>query len=215
VAEEVYAHFSDKEWIEFLRVVVEMHVGYVEKEKAALSVESKDLLRSLVMFLRDAKGIEFEEITALYDGQFKDRRTRCREGDITIFPGELTRIFPNEIDQAIQHGRGLMEAYIRKMNERLTEPLSLDIAKELVDEIMETGLERILSHLHEVDHLWYDRRLHWESTSWAHTRSLVTAVEDIGKHWFKGRKLDSVLSKAFGSNNPQGRVPRACPWVNE
>jgi hypothetical protein len=198
VAREIYGRFSDNDWIEFLRVVVEMHVAYIDNERLSLSKQSKELIQSLVEMLMAAKGVDFKSISARYDGKFKGRPHRCREHKTVILPGELERIFPNEDEQAIEHGRGLLAAYVREMNEQLTNPLPTGIANELVDELIDAGQELVLSHMHEIDHLWNNPRLHSASSSWAHTRSFVTAVEELGRQWFGKPKLDSILPAAFG-----------------
>lgn len=199
-AKREYEKYPYSEWIKFIRKLVELYTGYTEREKIKLADECKRFLTSTINMIMDATKKSFEEIKGDYDGRFKGIRSTCREEDIFIYPGELERIYPDEVKKAKERARWSLESQIKQFNKTLPDNLKIEetITDALIDNIIESGHHLLLSHLHEIEKLWFNHSPHWESSIWAHLRSLAVSIESIGQEWFEERYLYNILKKAFG-----------------
>lgn len=198
-AKKEYEKHPYSEWIKFIRKLVELYTEYTEREKNKLSNECKRLLTSTINMIIDTTKKSFEEICADYGGRFKGIRSTCREEDIFIYPGELERIYPDEFKRAKERARWAFESQIKQFNE--TRPDSLKIKETiidaLIDNIIESGHDLLLYHLHEIEELWFNHTPGWESSIWAHLRALAVSIESIGHEWYERRYLTNILEKAF------------------
>lgn len=199
VAKKEYEKHVHTEWIKFIRKLVELYTKYLEEEKIKLSNELKSfLLSSSNMIMYDTQK-SFEEISDEYDGRFKGIRMQCLENNIIIYPGKLDKIFPDELKQSKEWSLWIVEVYINKLNKTLHDDAKIDakVKEELIDNIIGCGHEIILSHLHELQKLWFNREPHWRSSIWGHIRSLVVSIESIGHEWYGQNRLGNILEYAF------------------
>lgn len=198
-AKNEYKNHPYPEWIKFIRKLVELYTEYTEREKIKLADECKRFLTDTTNMLIVATKKSFERIRADYDGRFKGIRSTCREEDIFIYPGELERIYPDEVKQAKECAGWELESFIKELNKTLPEndKIDLKIKDVLVNNIIESGHYLLLSHLHEIEKLWFNHSPHWESSIWSHLRSLVVSIESIGQEWYGQRYLRETLENAF------------------
>lgn len=198
-AKKEYEKHSYSEWIMFIRKLVELFTEYNEREKLKLVDELKRFITSTINMLMDATKKSFEEIKNDYDGRFKGLRCQCRDEGIMIYPGELERIYPDEVKEAKERARWSFESQIKQFNETLPDNLKIEekIIDVLIDNIIESGHHLLLSHLHEVEKLWFNHSPHWESSIWAHLRSFAVSIESIGQEWYGQRYLTNILKNAF------------------
>lgn len=198
-ARQEYEKHPHSSWIEFVRKLVELYNSYLEKEKIRLSDEIKSYLTSTLNMIMDATQKSFEEVSNDYDGRFKGHRHLCREKGTFIYPGELERIFPDELKQARKKAAQVLDTYIKQFNQTLDCGTKIDerIKDDLIDNIVGSGHTLLLSHLYEIEKLWFDRGPHWESSIWAHLRSFAISLESIGQEWYERRYLGTILGSAF------------------
>lgn len=198
-ARQEYEKHSHAAWIAFIRKLVELYKDYLEKEKTRLSDELKWYLTSTINMIMAATQKSLEEISAEYDGRFNGQRQLCREKGAFIYPGELDRIYPDELKLARKKAKQVLDTYLKQFNETLDSNAKIDegIKDDLIDNIVESGHMLLLSHLYEIEELWFNRCLHWESSIWAHLRSFAVSIESIAQEWFKKRKLGKILERAF------------------
>lgn len=198
-AKNEYEKHSYSEWIKFIRKLVELFTEYNEREKLKFVDELKRFITSTINMLMDATKKSFEEIKNDYDGRFKGLRCQCRDKGIMIYPGELERIYPDELKEAKERARWSFESKIKQFNETLPDNLKIEekIIDVLIDNIIESGHHLLLSHLHEVEKLWFNHSPHWESSIWAHLRSVAVSIESISQEWYGQNKLGSILEYAF------------------
>ncbi|MFH1701966.1 MAG: hypothetical protein ABIB41_00870 [Nitrospirota bacterium] len=198
-ARQEYEKHPHASWIEFVRKLVELYNSYLEKEKIRLSDEIKSYLTSTLNMIMDATQKSFEEVSNDYDGRFKGHRQLCREKGTFIYPGELERIFPDELKQIKERAGWVLDSYIKQFNVTLSNNVQIEerIKDDLIDSIIESGHELLLSHLHEIEELWFNHRLHWKSNIWAHLRSLAVSIESVGQEWYGQNSLGNILKCAF------------------
>ncbi len=194
-----YGKHSFPEWIKFIRKLVELYNEYTKREKIKLADELKRFLTSTINMLMDATKKSFEEIKNDYDGRFKGFRCQCRDEGIMIYPGELERIYPDEVKESKELARRSFHSQIKEINETLPNDSKIEekIIDSLIDNIIESGHHLFLSHLHEIEKLWFNHRPHWESSIWAHLRSFAVSIESIAQEWYGQNKLGSILEYAF------------------
>jgi hypothetical protein len=199
LAKKEYKKHSYSEWIKFIRKLVELYTGYVEREKIRLADESKRFLTDTINMIIEATKKPFERISADYDGRFKGIRSTCREEDIFIYPGELERIYPDEVKQAKERAGWALESLINELNKSLPDNAKIDlmIKDRLVNNIIESGYYLLLSHLYEIEKLWFNHSPHWESSIWAHLRSFAVSIESIGQKWYGQKYLTNILENVF------------------
>ena len=147
----------------------------------------------------DATQKSFEEICNGYDGRFKGIRSLCQDENIFIYPGELERIFPDELKQIKKRAELVIGTHIKLLNDMLPDSDKIDekIKNALIDCIIANGHELLLSHLYEIEYLWFNRRLHWTSSILAHIRSLAVSIESIGRNWYGQNRLGNIIEFAF------------------
>jgi len=198
-ARQEYEKIPHASWIDFIRKLVELYKDYLKKEKIRLSGELKSYITSTINMIVDATLKSLEEISADYDGRFKGLRHFCREKGIFIYPGELERIYPDELKQARTKAKQILANHLKQFNETLASNANIDESNndDLIDNIVESGHMLLLSHIHEIEKLWFKRDLHWESSIWAHLRSFAVSIESIGQEWFNESKLGRILNRAF------------------
>jgi len=198
-AKNEYERHPHIQWIKFIRKLVEIHKSYLERERIKLSNEFMFFLRSTISILIDANKKSFEEISNEYDGKFKGIMSQCIEENVMVYPGMLQQIFPDEIKQSKERSSWQIERYLNELNGLLPDnsKLSTKIKDDLIDSIIEGGHEILLSHVHEIQELWFNRRLHWTSSIWAHIRSFAISIESLGRVWFDQNYLGNILETAF------------------
>ena len=201
-AKKEYQKHSHAEWIKFIRKLVELNYEYLKREKIKLSKELKRFLSSTISMIMDATEKPFWEISNEYDGKFKGLRTLCLDENIVIYPGGLERIFPDELKQVKKHSLGIIESYIRQLNDMLPDDAKLDpkVGNDLIDSIIGSSHWLTLSHLYEIHKAWFNRRLHWKSSIWAHIRSFAVSIESIGQEWYNKMYLSNILEVAFAKD---------------
>lgn len=198
-AKKEYEQHPYPEWIKFIRKLVELHTEYTEREKIKLSNECKRFLTSTINMIIDATKKSFEEISADYDGNFEGCRGLCGEEGVYFYPGELERIYPDTVKEAKERARWAFESQIKQFNETRSDELKIEekIIDALIDNIIESGHYVLLSHLHEIEELWFNRTPRWKSSIWAHLRSFAISIESIGQEWYGQRYLSNILEYAF------------------
>lgn len=198
IAEKEYAKHNKSEWMKFMRKLVELYNHYTELEKDKLSQELKRLLERTAIMVTMARNIDFE---TLYDEGKKSWGRRYID-DIRIYYKGLGKIFPIEINQLRERALSILPSYIKEVNDWLPEDskLSDNFHEQLVSTIIDEGNGLLLTHLHEIEDLWFNHKLYRIGSIWAHLRSFAVGIEDIGKKWFRGRGIDGVFKKAFGNN---------------
>jgi hypothetical protein len=197
-AKKEYEKHPYPEWIRFIRKLVELYTEYTEREKIKLSLECKRFLTSIINVVMDATKKSFEEISVDYDGKFKGCMGLCDEEGASFYPGGLGRIYPDTVKEAKEMARWSFESQIKQFNEAHPDDLIKEtIIDALIDNIIESGHYMLLSHLHEIEKLWFNHSPHWKSSIWSHLRSLVVSIESIGQEWYGQRYLNNTLENAF------------------
>lgn len=201
IAEKEYAKYNKSEWMQFLRKLVELYYHYTELEKNKLSQELKTLLRSTANMVMMARKIDFMTLCDEYGEGNKSWGIRYID-DIRIYYKGLEKIFPIEINQLRERALSILPSYTKKVNDWLPDgsKLSDNFHEQLVSTIIDEGNGLLLTHLHEIEDLWFNHKLYRIGSIWAHLRSFAVGIEDIGKKWFRGRGIDGVFKKAFGNN---------------
>lgn len=199
VAKKEYEKHPHAEWIKFIRKLVELYEEYLEKEKIKLSNELKPLLTSTINMVMDATKKSFEEISKEYDGGFTGIPMQCLHENIIIYPWALERIFPDELKQAKERSLNTIEFYIKQLNEILSDDAKIDqeVKEHLINSIIGSGHEMLLSNLYEIKKLWFNREPHWKSSLWAHIRSFAVSIESVGHEWYGQNKLGNILEYVF------------------
>lgn len=194
-----YKKHSDSEWIKFIRKLVELYTEYTKREKIKLASELKRFLTSTVNMIIDATGKSFEDICNAYDGKFKKFLGMGRDENIMIYPGELKRIYPDELKESKEVARISFNSQFKQINETLPDNLKIEekTIAALINSITESGHHLLLSHLHEIEKRWFNHSPHWESSIWAHLRSFAVAIESIAQEWYGENKLGNILEYAF------------------
>ncbi len=189
-----------EDWIRFIRKLVELYKHYTEREKIKLSNELKRFLTSAINMIIDATQKSFEELSNDYDGRFKGSRSLCRDDDVFIYPGELFRIYPDELQQIKERAGWVLISYVKQFSATLpdNEDIENRIKDSLIDSIVGSGHDLLLSHLYEIEYLWSNRRPHWEGSIWAHLRSLAISIESLGHEWCQQKYLGNILEHFFG-----------------
>lgn len=197
VQKKGYQNHPHKEWIRFLRKLVELHELYLGREKSKLASELKHCLGITINIILGATQKSFDDISDEHDGPYKVGTGI--EDDSIIHAGELHRIFPTEIRQAKEHLGWLLPSNIEEFNKILppNNPIPPETSEKLIDELIKNNQEIVLSHFHKIEDLWFHRELHWESSIWGHIRSFVISLDAIGGEWFRENYFNDTLDKAF------------------
>ncbi|MDD5529516.1 MAG: hypothetical protein PHX21_05740 [bacterium] len=205
-----YSKQSKENWINFIRKLVELYDHYEKLDKNKLLQELKIFLSDTVNMIIIARGIEFKTLCVEY-------ASPNIYGTGTVFYTKgLERIFPIEEKQVKEKALRIVHSYIKEINEGLTQKLPEDFHKQIVSEIIGPENILLLTHLHEIEDLWFNRTSYWEGTFWAHLRSFVIGIEDIAKQLFpplpeeEKRKKDWYLSDAIKKAFPEYKK-----WKNE
>ena len=198
-AKKEYEKHTYSEWIKFIRKLVELYTECTEREKIKLASELKSFLTSTVNMIIDATGKSFENICNVYDGRLEGFRDKGRDEGIMIYPGELERIYPDELKESKERARWSFDSQIKQFNETLPDNLKIkeEIIDALIDNIIKSGHHLLLSHLHEVEKLWFNHSPRWESSIWAHLRSFAVSIESISREWYSRNSFGEVLKEAF------------------
>jgi hypothetical protein len=201
-AKKEYEKHVHNEWIKFIRKLVELYSKYLEEEKIKLSDELKIFLSNSSNMIMYATQKPFEEICDEYDGRFKGIIMPCIENDIIIYPGKLDKIFPDELKQAKERALWIVGIYINELNKTMPDDAKIDakVKEELIDNLIGCGHEIILSHLHELQKLWFNREPHWKSSIWAHIRSFTISIESIGQTWYRNRPRKEIFELIFNED---------------
>lgn len=194
-------HPYDK-WIRFIRKLIELHVRYREREKVKLAEELKRTLIEAVEMVLNSTGYKYEQFCDEVDGPFKGERSfRCSLDDgIIIHPGELERIFPNEIKQLKEDVVWKLKEHAERMNKSLPkeEELDSEVSSRLTETLVSQDYVDILTHIYQIEHLWFSEELFWVDTLWAHLRSLAVCIENVGRKWFpKSNGIEGIFHAAF------------------
>lgn len=199
IAKKEYKCHED-EWLKFIRKLVELYNHYTELEKNKLSQELKRFLGDTATMVIMARDIDFKTLCDEYGEGNKSWGIKIID-DIRVYYKGLEKIFSIEENQLREHAHSIFPSYIKQINESLPADSKLpdNFNEQLVD-IIKKGDILLLTHLHEIEELWFNHKLHWVGTIWAHLRSLAIGMEDIGKEWFDERTLEGVFKKAFGEN---------------
>ena len=196
-----YEKHSHEEWIKFIRKLVELYKVYLEREKIKLADEMKIFLRVTMETIMNGNQKLFEEVCDEYDGQYKGKMGVGLDNGIPIYSGELQRIFPDERKEAKEHLSWLLPPNIERFNKILpaNEQILAEMSNKLIDALVMSGQDVVLSHLHKIEDLWSNRELYWEISLWAHIRSLVISIDYLSGEWFGGVYFGGALIKSFGS----------------
>jgi hypothetical protein len=200
---DLYQKHNHAEWIKFLRKLVELYKLYLEREKIKLADEMKIFLRITIETIIHATQKSLEDISNDYDGESKGSRSVWLIDSITVHPGEVYQIFPDELKQIKERLDYVIADDIEEFNKMLpaSEQINLTTKDTLIEDLIKNGQEVILSHFYKIEELWFKHELHWRGSIWAHIRSLATAIESLGCEWFTvNRNLGKVLSMAFPSD---------------
>lgn len=199
IAKKEYQKYSHDEWIIFIRKLVEVYNEYLKREKIKLSMELKRFLADTVRMIMYATQKSLQEISDDYDGKYKGSKWIGLYERIKIYPGEIKRIFPDELEEVRKRASKVLEGYIRQLNKILpdSQQISLDIKDKLINSIIESGHELLLSHIYKIEEFWFNRKLHWVSSIWAHLRALTVSIESIGTEWYNTHFLSNILKSAF------------------
>lgn len=198
-AKKEYEKHSYPEWIKFIRKLTELHTRYTEREKIRLSDECKRFLTSTINMIIDATKKSFEKICSDYKGRFKKCMGLCMEDDVFFYPSALESIYPDRFAQDKEKAKWSFKYQIKQFNKTCPDNLKIEetIIDSLIDDIIESGHHLLLSHLREIEELWFNRTPRWESSIWAHLRSFTISIESIGSEWFKEKYLSEILEHAF------------------
>lgn len=197
-----YNKHSPERWIQFIRKLVELHVRYEEREKLKLSKELKRILISAVNINLHATGWGYERLCNEVDGFVKSRAfIHTASNGSTIYPGKLEQIFPNETKLLREKTKPILQSEVTEMNKFLPNGTPLDPSKidDLIDELLSKGYISILTHIMELNRLWFSGEdLHREDKLWSHLVSLTVSIESLGREWFpRTTELQYIFQKAF------------------
>jgi len=204
IAEKEYAKHNKSEWMKFLRKLVELYYHYTELEKDRLSQELKRFLGStaiMVMMARN-KDLDFERLCNEYGEGNKSWGIRYIDG-IRIYYKGLEKIFPIEINQLRERALSILPSYIKEVNDWLPKgstKLPDNFHEQLVSTIIDEGNELLLTHLYEIEDLWFKYKLCRVGSIWAHLRFLAIGIEELGKEWFCKEKIENIFIEAFGND---------------
>ncbi|MDI6761352.1 MAG: hypothetical protein QMD05_11045, partial [Candidatus Brocadiaceae bacterium] len=178
-----YRKHPSEEWIQFIRKLLELHIVYKEREMVKLSKELKRILICAVTIKLKATEWKYDRLYSEVD-RF-----------------ELGQIFPDEIKLIKEKLKPMVQCEVTKMNTLLPSKAQLDPAKisNLIDELLSKGYMSILTHIRELNLLWFsEEELYREDKLWSHLISLTVSIESLGGEWFPGTAgLGSVFEKAF------------------
>ncbi len=198
IAEDEYFAHPQEDWIRFMQKLVELYNNYLKHEKQNLSHMLKQFLKSTAEMIIVARDIDFEQLCNEYNDGYTGCGMSIIDG-IEVYPHGLEEIFPMEAKQLSEHALKVLPGYLKSFYKILPNKFQLHdkLVKQLVLTLTSEGNELILVHLHEIENLWFNRILHWQGSIWAHLRSFATSIETLGKEWYGGYMMGSMLNKAF------------------
>jgi hypothetical protein len=204
LAKKLFSSFSYKQWIRFLRKLIELHEDYREKEKIILSMEAKKCIERTVIFLNFATNHEFLKICDDVSGKMKGILGVGFEDGVSIHPGKLEELFPDEKYDLEQTVKWILNDDLERFNssllkkEQLPELLDDKLFEELAEEPTGTALAAIrkINMTYTNPGLWRDNEI------WSGIRDLAVSIEAHGKDWLgvKGNGFRSVLNNLFASD---------------
>lgn len=196
-----YIRHPHNEWIRFIRKLVSMHVEYKGKEKLNLLSELERFLSSVIIMVRKATNMSFDEISGEHDGLLvgKAPGTPGEKDGVDIYPGELRLIFPDSQKKERKRAAWTLNSFIDSFNKILPSNVQIapDLTHKIINRISEAGHECLFSHLYLIEELWQEKSPHWRNSIWAHIRSLAASIESLGREWFNATSFNAVLETAF------------------
>jgi len=191
-----------KDWIRFLRKLIELHESYLKDEKYLLSLGVRPYMASTIAFLGYSKGhkYKFKKICEDVSGE----RDKCLgsgfEQGVKIYPGRLEEIFADEEYDLDKNVKDIIRDNVEQFNNLLgkEEKLGGSFADELFDELKEGPGKVILATIGKTDRVYNDNDILWpDNELWSCLRDLAVCIDDIGNVWFGGGNIDGIFTKAF------------------
>jgi len=158
-------------------------------EKYLLAYEVKIFLTATVNLIINAKEKDFNQLCTDFDG-IPSSLEQEEEG-VTFRSGDLKRIYPDEMEMAIEQFR---ISFKNIANDTKIE--------ELIEFLQSQNLEYIFLHIYDIEKIWFNREQHWERKLWAYMRSLVIGIEFYSKNNFSCKL--SKLYKNLGFTQTNG-----------
>ncbi|SFP85362.1 hypothetical protein [Hydrogenimonas thermophila] len=191
-----YNEHSYKDWIKFIRKLVELYKNYLNIEKYLLAYEVKIFLTATVNLIINAKEKDFNQLCTDFDGT--PSSLEQEEDGVTFRSGDLKRIYPDEMEMAIEQFR---ISFKNIANDTKIE--------ELIEFLQSQNLEYIFLHIYDIEKIWFNREQHWERKLWAYMRSLVIGIEFYSKKISSCCYLGDVhLFLDFASTNTLNKPPK-------
>lgn len=199
LAKALFPAFEYKKWVRFLRKLIELYENYKEDEKYLLAEEVKAHLVRTVVFMKFATDSEFQKICDDVSGIYKDVRGMGFEEGVSIHPGQLERMFPDERWDLKQNVRWILEHELDSFNTALIEAerIPVQLCEQLFDELMEEPEGTALAAIRKINKAYSDSGLWQDDEIWSGIRGLTVSLENHGKEWFNGKTLDGVLTSLF------------------
>ncbi len=206
VAEHYLQAFPYKNWIRFLRKLIEIYEKSKKLEKILLSLEAETYIARTVGFLRFATGHAFQKICDDVAGPFKNSLSRGSEDGVDIYQGALETLFLDETRDLEKNFKWMLEENLKELNanlieeERLPESLYL----QLFDELSESPQCTALAAIRKINKVYWGQELWRENDMWSGYTDLAISIEGHGKDWIrKKRKLEGIFKELFGAKDYQ------------
>ena len=202
IAKKLFVAFVYTDWIRFLRKLIELYEKYRDNERLLLSEEAKNNVSRTVRFLIFATGHEFQKICDDVSGPYKKSRGRGWKDGVMIYPESLEKMFPDEKWDLQQNVRHLLNQELKILNSSLIkeEQIPEHLCEQLFDELVEDPKGSALAAVRKVNKAYANPSLWQEDEIWSGIRNFALSIEDHGKCWIGGSKLDNVFTKIFHSD---------------
>ncbi|MCK4739540.1 MAG: hypothetical protein KAT46_06290 [Deltaproteobacteria bacterium] len=204
VAKDLTEGGTYKEWVRFLRKLIEIHELYRSEEKILLSLEAKAWIVRTVILLRNAKKISFEQICDDVSGflKGKSRLGNGLEDGVVIHPGRLEEMFPDETYDVEENIGWMLEGAFEHFNKSLSkdEHLPSGLWKDLLDELKHEPTGTVLHPIRKMHATYFGDELWRDDELWDAITRLTIVIEEYGGKWIgKKKKLDGIFKTFFKS----------------
>ena len=200
--------FDYKEWLRFLRKLIEIHQRCISKEQYIFSQEVTKYIIRLLNLLMTATNSDMEKMHSDYMGSLIGSAGLGTIDNITIYPSKFEKMFPTikwELETQLRIW-DLLQLMVKDLNNDLinTEQIPESIVDLMRSEMgtnpEETALAYIKIFQDTIDTTYGREDLLAEQKLVSSLRSLAIAIESQSKQWHRGNSLGGVLHNLF---NPE------------
>lgn len=197
IAKKEYKKISYDKWMEFIKKLCELW-EYLKDEKIKLSNEVKRFLSFTIDLVTIVENITFEKLDKNFVAKYGTSAVKLSD-ELYIVPTGLEKIFPSEINELKRTAHLYLPDLVKELNKILPveEQFPENFHENMITTLISEGYGTLFSHLYKIQDTWFNYEKFAFASLMAHLRSLIVSIEDIGKKWFKGNKINGMLRKAF------------------